>query len=270
MSEKKGLGLIPSPKDPRDILMSGILPPFESPRKIDYTDQMTPVRDQGSEGTCVGFATAVGMKEYQEKKEHGNIIELSPRFLYQECKKIDEMPDKEGTTIKAAMQVLVKLGVCREEYWPYVPDVAGTPKPGAEENALKYRSIRTYTILDSINVMKRSLVTDGPFVAGVRVYDNWYDQSTHSTGKIPMPGNSSRVEGHAICIVGYNDDDQTFKFKNSWGIGFGEKGYGYLPYNYIENELIDAMTATDLISDPEFLVKAKEKVLNQLGISFGR
>lgn len=68
MSEIKGLGFIPSPEDRRDILMSTILPVFSAPRKVDYTEQMTAVRDQGEEGTCVGFACAVGLKEYQEKK----------------------------------------------------------------------------------------------------------------------------------------------------------------------------------------------------------
>lgn len=46
MSEIKGLGFIPSPEDRRDILMSTILPVFSAPRKVDYTEQMTAVRDQ--------------------------------------------------------------------------------------------------------------------------------------------------------------------------------------------------------------------------------
>ena len=42
---------------------------------------MSPVRDQGDEGVCVGFAVAAGMKEYQERLDYQKFVELSPRFV---------------------------------------------------------------------------------------------------------------------------------------------------------------------------------------------
>jgi len=50
------------PKDLRDIPMALVLPPITLPKSFDYTGRMTPVRDQGSEGTCVAFASVVGVK----------------------------------------------------------------------------------------------------------------------------------------------------------------------------------------------------------------
>ncbi|MCY8499344.1 C1 family peptidase [Bacillus atrophaeus] len=267
MSEIKGLGFIPSPEDRRDILMSAILPVFSAPRKVDYTDQMTAVRDQGAEGTCVGFACAVGLKEYQEKKEHTNNIDLSPRFLYQKCKERDGIPDQEGTYIKIALGVLKEVGVCEETYWPYVANNTGSPKPGAEENASRYK-IKAYARLDSLETMKRSLVVNGPCVAGVPVYQNWSTQEVWTSGKIPMPGNSPLEGGHAICIVGYDDDTEMFKFKNSWDTVWGDNGYGYLPYEYIELADSEAWSATDLIGDPASLVRAKEKALERLEMDY--
>ena len=265
MTEIKGLGLIPSPEDKRDILMATFLPTFSVPSKLDYTDKMTPVRDQGPEGTCVGFASSCGMKEYQEKKEHGKEIDLSPRFLYQECKKRDGMPDTEGTHIRIALEVLKEIGVCEEDYWPYIARNPGSPKPGAEQNANHYK-IKAYARLDSLEVMKKSLVVNGPCVAGVPVYNNWQTQEVYSTGKIPLPGDSRIVGGHAICIVGYDDTNQVFKFRNSWSDGWGDNGYGYLPYEYMELRESEAWSATDLIEDPETIVRAKEKVLQKLEI----
>ncbi|MCY8856534.1 C1 family peptidase [Bacillus atrophaeus] len=267
MSEIKGLGFIPSPEDRRDILMSAILPVFSAPRKVDYTDQMTAVRDQGAEGTCVGFACAVGLKEYQEKKEHTNNIDLSPRFLYQKCKERDGIPDQEGTYIKIALGVLKEVGVCEETYWPYVADNTGSPKPGAEENASRYK-IKAYARLDSLETMKRSLVVNGPCVAGVPVYQNWSTQEVWTSGKILMPGNSPLEGGHAICIVGYDDDTEMFKFKNSWDTVWGDNGYGYLPYEYMELADSEAWSATDLIGDPASLVRAKEKALERLEMDY--
>jgi len=60
------LGCIKDEFDDRDYLMRVYLPVIKLPAKIDYTSKLSPVRNQGDEGTCVGFATTVGMKEYQE------------------------------------------------------------------------------------------------------------------------------------------------------------------------------------------------------------
>lgn len=269
MSDIKGLGLIPSPIDRRTLLMSAFLPTFPIPRKKDYTVQMTKVRDQGQEGACVGFATAVGVREFQEKKEHNRYIVLSPRFLYEEARKIDGFPDDEaGTSCLAAMKVLKEKGVCEEEFWPYSVEHPGRPKPGVEENAKQYR-IKGYAKLDSLETMKRSLIVNGPFLIGVPVYNNWRTQAVWETGKVPMPPeNESPVGGHALCVVGYDDDTQLFKFKNSWGPDWGDEGYGYLPYQYMNLDFSEAWSATDLIDNPETLVQAKERVLKNLGVDY--
>ncbi|MBI4708512.1 MAG: hypothetical protein HY761_11415, partial [Candidatus Omnitrophica bacterium] len=60
------LGCIRDKFDERDYLMRPYLPVVKLPKKVDYTKEMSPVRNQGEEGVCVGFATACGMKEYQE------------------------------------------------------------------------------------------------------------------------------------------------------------------------------------------------------------
>ena len=39
--------------------------------------------------------------------------------------------------------------------------------------------------------------------------------------------------GHAIVIVGYDEEKRLFTFRNSWGEDWGDKGYGYLPYDYV-------------------------------------
>ena len=59
-------GCIKDKFDDRDYLMRAYLPMVGLPKKIDYTPKLSPVRDQGQEGTCVGFAASCGMKEYQE------------------------------------------------------------------------------------------------------------------------------------------------------------------------------------------------------------
>ncbi|MBI4698401.1 MAG: C1 family peptidase [Nitrospirae bacterium] len=256
MTLLRGLGCIKDKLDGRDYLMRAYLPAVKIPPKVDWTKKMSPVRDQGDEGTCVGFAATCGMKEYHEFLDYRKLVTLSPRFLYNEAKKIDGMPRAEGTTIRAAMQALSKKGVCQEKFWPYSPHQTNKAGEGAFSNAKKFR-VMTYARILNLNELRLSLATKGPCVIGVEVFE---EMMKTKTGLVPMPKkNKSILGGHAICPVGYNDKKKVIKFKNSWSDAWGQKGYGYLPYTYIERYMMDAWSSVD-IDDPNPLTLAS--VLN--------
>lgn len=257
------LGCRKDPEDLRDIPMGLVLPPVAVPKRIDYTSRMTPVRQQGDEGTCVAFASAVGVKEYQDSQEYKKFVGLSPRYLYAKCKAMDGIPDEEGTYPRVAMKALTGYGVCLESFWPYAPHQSDKPKAGADKDAKRYR-IRAYARLTGIGDMKRSLSVNGPFLAGVEVYDNWFTPKVERTGLIPMPKSSNYFKGgHAICVMGYDDKTGRFKFKNSWSTAWGDKGYGYLGYEYIDRYCSDAWSATDLIENAAEIVKAREEAIRR-------
>jgi len=250
------LGCIRDKFDQRDYLMRAYLPLVKLPKKIDWTAKMSPVRDQGQEGTCVGFASTTGMKEYQEKFDYQKLVLLSPRFLYSECKKIDGMPGEEGTTIRAAMRALKAKGVCQEKFWSYQPQQKNKPKTGASANAKKF-CIKTYARILSLEELRLSLVTKGPAVIGVEVFRGMFEAKK---GLVLMPKKAEKsLGGHAICAVGYYDSKELFKFKNSWSVKWGDKGYGYIPFEYIRHYMMDAWSSVD-IEDPNPLTLAS--VLN--------
>ena len=258
-----GLGCLKDKEDLRDIPMGLVLPPVRVPKRIDYTPAMTPVRNQGDEGTCVAFASVVGVKEYEDTKEYKKYIELSPRYLYSLCKKNDGSPNEEGTYPRMAMKMLLHYGVSPESYWPYRPHQKDKPKSGAAGAAKTYRII-AYARLAGIDEMKRSLMVNGPFLAGVEVFASWFEDTVTKTGAIPLPKKNDELKGgHAICVMGYDDSKKSFKFKNSWSAQWGDKGYGYIRYEYIEQYCSDAWSATDLIEDPKALVTNREKILNR-------
>lgn len=243
-------GCIKDAFDGRDYLMRAYLPAIKLPRKIDYTPKLSPVRDQGDEGVCVGFAVTSGMKEYQELIDYKKLVLLSPRFIYNECKKIDGLPDEEGTTIRAAMQALKRKGVCQEKFWPYSPHQKTKAREGAVTDAKKFR-IMTYARILNLNELRLSLVAKGPCVIGVEVFAGMMETKT---GLVPLPKrNESSLGGHAICPVGYDDTKKIIKFKNSWSDAWGNKGYGFLPYAYVERYMRDAWSAVD-IDDPNPLI----------------
>lgn len=257
------LGCKKDPKDLRDISMGLVLPPIPLPNEIDYAVRMTPVRSQGDEGTCVAFASVVGVKEYQDSKEYKKTLALSPRYIYNLCKKNDGIPGEEGTYPRVAMKMLLKYGTPPEGYWPYKPHQTDKAKTGAAKEAIKYR-VKAYARLKSHIEMRRSLVINGPFLAGVDVYESWFADKVSRTGLIPMPGRRELYQGgHAICMVGYDEKKKLFKFKNSWGTVWGDRGYGYLPYAYMIDHCLDAWSATDLIENPMALVRKIEEALKR-------
>jgi len=104
-----------------------------------------------------------------------------------------------------------------------------------------------------LNELRLSLAGKGPVVLGIEVFKGMLKTKT---GIVPMPKkNEGSLGGHVICAAGYNDDKGLVKFKNSWSKKWGEKGYGYLPYAYIERYMMDAWSSVD-IEDPDPLTLA--------------
>lgn len=240
------LGYRREPLDYRDLAMVAPIPEYDLPKQIDWTEQVTKVGDQGSEGSCVGFA-ATALKEFQEWREYGKRYDFSERWIYEWAKEEDEFPgtDYEGTTIRGAMKALQKHGICPEELWPYVPGEKGEPDEEAAGRAsiFKIKKYRSLTIPEkNIRLIKRGLHETGPVLAGVAVHSTWFDVGKDG---IIKPSFTQNILGyHAILPVAY--DDKYLKFKNSWGTGWGAQGYGFLELDFAMFILHSAWAAYDL------------------------
>jgi len=238
------LGYRPEPPDKRDLMVP--LPQYDLPKEVDLTSQQTEVRDQGNEGTCVGF-DVTALKEFQEWREYGKKYDFSERWIYEFAKVEDEFPgvDYEGTTIRGAMKALQKHGICPEELWPYVPGVKGEPDEQAANRAsiYKIKNYRSLTIPEKDFVLvKRGIHETGPVALGVAVHSTWFDVKEEG---IIRPRFTEDILGyHAILAVAY--DEKFLKFKNSWGTGWGAQGYGYLEWEFAMFILHSAWAAYDL------------------------
>jgi len=88
--------------------------------------------------------------------------------------------------------------------------------------------------------MKQTLAKGFPFVFGFTVYDGFESEDVYMTGVLNMPDASENViGGHAVLCIGYNENDQRFIVRNSWGDGFGMKGYFTFPYEYMRTMASD-------------------------------
>lgn len=212
---------------------------------IDYTSEMGAIKNQKNLGSCVAFAAAA-MKEWQERKEHnaevkegkrdhrkGKEYDYSEAWIYWNCKKIDGY-NGEGTYLRTAMQVLNRIGVPTEKAWTYSDDKLNIGKPKSWASLIsKWALIGNYYRVNSVADAKITLAKDGPFMMGIPCFYDFFFAGKNGIVKDPANGERN-YGGHALCVVGYDDERKLIKFKNSWGTNWGKNGYGYISYNYFD------------------------------------
>jgi C1A family cysteine protease len=239
---------LPSKYDERDYRLSLKIEESIRASAIDWTDQMSPVKDQGHLGSCVGFAVA-SLKEWQERKENllegkdDKIYDFSEQWIYYNAKKIDGYPNEEGTDLRSAFKVLQKIGVPCEKGWKYNDAKVGEPESWSHLIA-RWAIIKSYERVTTVEQLFHTL-NISPVVIGIQVFEEI--MNVGKDGIVKDPRNSLySLGGHAICLVGYDDAKGLFKFKNSWTKNWGQNGYGYLSYNYVYNYTLDAIYAVDM------------------------
>jgi WD40 repeat protein len=209
---------------------------------IDYSADIKRVRDMGNEGSVVGQAVATAL-EFQIAKATHEDHPISARYIYYVARQASGTAEWDsGAVIADAITALSKNGAVEDSVWPYVPGQYAVKPPAAVENAKRFR-ITNAKQVKGLDELKSALIQNGPVVAGITLYQSAFGAEAAKTGVIPLPAPKERVRGgHAIVIVGYDDNRRRVKFVNSWGSGWGDHGFGYLSYEYIEKYMVDAWT----------------------------
>jgi C1A family cysteine protease len=205
---------------------------------LSLTSNRTPIIDQGALGSC-GECSALSALAYQTRKQGikiGNVFSIL--FLYYNVRAREgTISTDSGSQLSDVMLCLQHQGVCSSALWPYnINKFRDRPTTECYNNGMKHMVSKFYKIHQTIDNIKQTLIKGFTIVFGFIVYSSFESNYTLSTGKMIMPKKGESIlGGHAVEMVGFNDRTQYVKFKNSWGVDCGDKGYFYMPYAYVLN-----------------------------------
>ena len=174
------------------------------------------------------------------------------------------MPIDNGAQIRNGVKSVNQQGVCAETLWSYDDGlVKFKKKPFVKcyKEALKHKVLNYQRVDRSLDQMKGCLAEGFPFVFGFTVYESFESDAVAKTGVVNLPAQSeSKVGGHAVLCVGYDDASKRFIVRNSWDTNWGQQGYFTMPYDYLTNQnLSDDFWTIRMVEVNPVKVKAVKK-----------
>ena len=243
MRTSKRYGWIPQRPDYRDrVFELPNLGPQGVPPSVDLSPFLPACYDQGQLGSCTANAIAGALQFEMHKDTSLPLFMPSRLFIYYQEREIEgDTSSDNGAQIRDGIKAVKDLGVPAESEWPYVIEQF-SERPSDEAyisagtfDAFTRKTIRYEAVDAHLVHLKACLASGYPFVFGMSVFESFESEQVAETGVVPMPGsNETMVGGHAVLCVGYDDAEEAFLVRNSWGSSWGIKqGHFWLPYAYI-------------------------------------
>ncbi len=270
-------------QDPDDDLgFGGLLPtrrslaqiPFEEnfqlpagytlPMAVDLSAYFPPAGNQRRQYSCTAWATAYGLKTFQENfKSHrmnaasaamdANVA-FSPAFVYDNSRDPQDVnPCKAGAYMSNVLLFIANNGVCKWSVFPYDTSYTSctVQVPRSAFDAATAHKFINPLQLSSTNIdqVKYHLAQNEPVVL-MACLDSTFKKGGRKAGGLttfswnPVPGNT-QCGYHAMICVGYDDDSGGFLVLNSWGTNWGKRGYCWIPYAVWAERVKEAYVAGD-------------------------
>lgn len=225
-------------------LMGGI------PTSADMSSSFPTPGNQGTQGSCVGWAVGYALKSYQERVERGWELgssehTFSPSFIYNQIK---ASQDCQGAFIPDALNVM-RNGAATLIDFPYDQRTCRQ-----NPDAVVKQSARPFAIAEwrRVNVqdlteVKTQIAAGFPVVIGA-IVDEAFGRL--SAGEIYTSPDNIEPAGHAMVVVGYNDDLSALKVINSWGTEWADGGFGWINYDTFRRITREGYVAQDIVVRP--------------------
>ena len=203
-------------------------------------------RHQGRQGSCVGWASAYAARSILQSQTTGqnpNSVAFSPSYLYNQI----ALTGCQGAYMLDAMKAMQQNGALPFNQFRYDERTcSNAPSSNEKQAGARYR-IRGFDRLTvgasqykpDLTGIKQHLAAGYPVVIGMMVGGSFMGPMMGrpmwqpSQRDYAMPGYS----GHAMCVIGYDDNKQggAFQIMNSWGPEWGDNGIGWVRYRDFEH-----------------------------------
>ena len=238
-----------------------------SPAEYDISQFLPEVGSQGKQGSCVAWATGYYLKSFQENYE--DVVngitkmdnKMSPAFIYNQIKVTD---CSGGSVIQDGLDILMSQGIVDWNVMIYNENECELLPTEPEKALAQPNKIEKYSYLDPEMVFeqtKASLLKNQPVVIAIKI-DRSYFGARDENGEYIYRKFISDDGGHAMLVVGYDDDRNAFKVVNSWGKEWGNQGFVWIDYKAFKS-------AGDASSDFPVLCEAwiaNDKILPQSAV----
>jgi C1A family cysteine protease len=218
----------------------------ELPSAVDWRDYCGPIEDQGELPTSTAHACVALVQQF-ERRASGRLLRLSRMFAHQSACRQQGVASDSPVSLRTMLKTMVRCGIPPEKYWPYDTSHASRePDAFAHSFHRGFRALR-YVRLDArdstpdatLMRLKRALAAGFSFAFGFPVCT-----AVEAAPEISFPAAADSVLcGQAVVAVGYDDklrvrsDKGAILVRNSWGTDWGNGGYGWLPYTYVQQRL---------------------------------
>jgi hypothetical protein len=231
------------------------LDPYE-PEEIEdsgamFENYFPPIGNQGSYGTCVTWATGYALKTALDKKDNSNldvtkpINQVSPVDLWHLIDNQSKNANCDGTNFDPAFTAMLDKGVANMNQVPFTNSKMQCEVSGQGNSSNKLGSYRiiaytnelsgTGTYGMTVENFKGYLEKNMPIAIGARLgerFMNWNNSSVLSYDTEKVQGQHAY---HAVVLVGYDNNRNAFRLRNSWGPTWGDNGSIWIDYDHFIN-----------------------------------
>lgn len=223
IEQEKLFGLLPGIGDLANLPLPTIT--TEQVRAASYEAPHTSIKNQGSCGSCYSFGACATFESYILLKD-GQTLDLSEQWFMMKAKEIGPYGGCQGWYLDTSMNLMKNNKLPKEADCTYKATETACPS-----NVKCEYKIGEWASTTDKATIQNALQNNGLVYVGFAVYN---DFMSYNGGYYEYKTGSLRGY-HAVAIVGY--DEQGFKVKNSWGTGWGEKGYFRIKYSQMDNSV---------------------------------
>lgn len=242
---------------------------------VDFVKDLSPYCPtpvlQGSGQTCVAISTAYGAYAVQRAIETGvrndpavitERFALSPLFPYKQLQPNCSI----GLPLQAVAEFIKQTGdiLYQNHQTLSCAEPLKTVSPTIQiKDFLQVFNNKGQPEVKVFNTKLR-LHQNTPVIVGMWVRENFARLSATDDYYVPRPGQVSGLPGHAVVVVGYDDNRAAFKLLNSYGTGWGKGGFFWMKYRDFAQEALGGLML--VLPDDKQVVGSGQRTL---GGSFG-